>query len=102
MMSRKVIAFKFYLVCIIILENSGSVLMLEVKLLMVRFIVLLTLCSIPRMLSISALIKSINFANMETFGSLYHIFHTKFMVLLRIFGALYYLDLFSYRMIYSN
>jgi hypothetical protein len=101
-MSKKIITLKFCLVCIIILENSRDVLVLEVKLLIIRFIVLLTSCLTPRMLSISALTGPINFANMETFGLLYYIFHTELMVLLKVFGALYCLNLFLYRTIYSN
>jgi hypothetical protein len=101
-MSRKVTAFKFCLVCIIILGNGGDVLVIEVKFLMVGFIVLLMLCSISRMLSISALTGSINFANMETFGLLCYIFYTELMVLSRVFGVLCYLGLFFCRMIYSN
>src|ERR1700733_571686 len=102
MMSRKVTALKFCLVCTIILGNGGDVLVIEVKLLMDGFIVLLTSCSIPRMSSTSALTGPINLANMETFGSLCHIFHTELMVLPRVFDALCYLGLFPCRMTYSN
>jgi hypothetical protein len=101
-MSKKVTALKFCLICTIILRNSRNVLIIKVKLLMIGFIVLLTSCLIPRMLSISALTKSINFINIETFELLYHIFYTEFMVLLRVFGALYYLNLFPCQIIYSN
>jgi hypothetical protein len=101
-MSKKVTALKFCLVCTIILGNGGDVLMLEIKLLIIGFIVLLTSCSTPRMLNTSALTEPISLANMETFGLLCHIFHTELMVLLRMFDILYYLSLFPYRMTYSN
>jgi hypothetical protein len=101
-MSKKVIALKFCLVCIIILGNDRNVLMLKVKFLMIRFIALLMLCLIPRMLNISTLIRPINLANMETFGLLCYIFHTELMVFLRVFDVLYCLSLFLYRMTYSN
>jgi hypothetical protein len=101
-MSKKVTTLKFCLVYTIILGNNKDVLMLKVKLLIIRFIVLLTLCSTPRMLSISALTKPINLINMETFGLLYHIFHTKLMVLLKVFGALYCFNLSFYWTTYSN
>jgi hypothetical protein len=101
-MSKKVIAFKFCLVCIIILENGENVLVLKVKFLIVRFIVLLTSCSTPKMLNILVLIGPINLANIETFGLLCHIFYTELMVRSRVFDALYYLSLFSYRTTYSN
>jgi hypothetical protein len=78
------------------------VLVLEVKFLMIRFIVLLTLCSIPRMLSTSALTGPINFTNIKAFGLLCHIFHTELMVLLRIFGVLCCLGLSFYRTTYNN
>jgi hypothetical protein len=101
-MSKKITAFKFYLVCTIILGNDKDVLVIEVKLLIIGFIVLLTSCLIPRMLSILALTKPINLANMETFGLLYYIFYTELMVLPKMFDALYYLSLFPYRITYSN
>jgi hypothetical protein len=101
-MSKKVTVLKFYLIYIIILENGRNVLMLKIKLLIIRFIVLLTSCLIPSMSNISTLTKPINLANMETFGLLYHIFHTEFMILLRIFDALYCFNLFLYRITYSN
>jgi hypothetical protein len=75
---------------------------LKIRLLIIRFIVLLTSYLIPRILSTSALIKLINFVNMETFGLLYYIFYTEFIVRLRVFDALYCLNLFFYRTIYSN
>jgi hypothetical protein len=75
---------------------------IKIKFLMIRFIVLLTSYLIPRMLSISTLIGPINLTNMETFGLLYYIFYTELMVFLRVFGALYYFDLFSCRMTYNN
>jgi hypothetical protein len=78
------------------------VLMLEIKFLIVRFIVLLTSCLIPRMLNISALTKSINLVNIETFGLLYYIFHTELMVFPRVFDVLYYFNLFPCRTTYSN
>jgi hypothetical protein len=102
MISKKITAFKFCLVCIIILGNNGNVLVLKIKLLIIRFIVLLTSCLTPRMLNISVLIKPINLANMEMFGLLYYIFYIKLMVLLRIFGALYYLNLSFCQITYSN
>jgi hypothetical protein len=76
--------------------------MLEIKLLMIRFIVLLTSCLIPRMSSISALTELINLVNMKTFGLLCYTFHMELIVLLRVFDALCYLDLFLCRTIYSN
>jgi hypothetical protein len=102
MMSRKVTVLKFCLVCIIILENGKNVLVLEIKFLIVRFIVLLMLCLISRMLSISALTGPINLANIKTFGLLCYIFYTELMVLPRVFGVLYCLSLFFCRIIYSN
>jgi hypothetical protein len=101
-MSKKVIALKFCLIYTIILGNNKGVLMLEVKFLIIKFIVLLTSCLIPRISSISALTKPINFINMKTFGSLYYIFHTELIVFLKIFDALYYFSLFPCRIIYSN
>lgn len=101
-MSRKVIIFKFYLVCTIILGNNKDVLIIKIKLLIIRFIVLLISCSIPKISNISALTRSISLINMETFGLLCHIFHTELIVLLRVFDVLYYLSLFPYRMIYNN
>jgi hypothetical protein len=101
-MMRKVIIFKFCLICIIILGNGENVLILKIKFLIIRFIVLLTSCLIPRILSISVLIRPINFVNMKTFGLLYYIFHTELIVLLRIFGVLCYFSLFSCRITYNN
>jgi hypothetical protein len=101
-MNRKVTALKFCLICIIILGNNKNVLMLKVKLLIVRFIVLLISYSIPRMSNTSALTESINLANMETFELLCHIFHTELIILLKVFDALYYLNLFPCRTTYSN
>ena len=89
-------------VCIIILGNDRNVLVLEVRFLMVGFIVLLMSCLIPRMLNILALIGPINFANMKTFGLLCYIFLTEFMVFLRVFDVLCYFSLFPCRTIYSN
>jgi hypothetical protein len=102
MMSKKVTALKFCLICTIILGNGRDVLIIEVKFLIIRFIVLLTSCLISKMSSISVLTKPINFVNMKIFGLLCHIFHTEFMVFLRVFDVLYYLNLFPCRMIYSN
>jgi hypothetical protein len=102
MISKKEIVLKFCLVCTIILENDGNVLVLEIKLLIIRFIVLLTSCLIPKMSSISALIRSINFTNIETFRLLCHIFYTELIVLPRIFDVLCYFSLFPCRIIYSN
>jgi hypothetical protein len=101
-MNKKITVFKFCLIYTIILENGRNALMLEVKLLIIGFIVLLTSCLIPRMLNISVLTGSINLVNMGTFGLLCHIFYMKLMVLLRVFGALYCLNLFLCRMTYSN
>jgi hypothetical protein len=101
-MSRKVTALKFCLIYTIILGNSENVLVLKIKFLIIRFIVLLTSCLIPRMLNISALTGPINFINIKTFGLLCYIFYTKFIVRLKVFDALYYLNLFSYRTTYSN
>jgi hypothetical protein len=101
-MSKKVIAFKFCLIYIIILGNGRDVLVIKIKFLIIRFIVLLTSCLIPRMLSTSALTGPINFVNMETFGSLCYIFHMELIVLLRVFDALYCFGLSLYRTIYNN
>jgi hypothetical protein len=101
-MSKKIIALKFCLVYIIILGNDRGVLMLKIKFLIIRFIVLLTLCLIPRMSSISALTRPINFVNIKTFGLLYHIFHTELIVFLKVFDVLYYFNLFPYRITYNN
>jgi hypothetical protein len=101
-MSKKVIILKFCLVCTIILGNNENVLVLKIKFLIVRFIVLLILCLISRMLSISVLTEPINLVNIETFGLLCYIFHTEFMVRLRVFGVLCCYNLSLYRTIYSN
>src|SRR5271169_1865261 len=101
-MTKKVTAFKFCLICTIILGNNRNVLVLEIKFLIIKFIVLLISCLIPRMLSISALTEPINFINIEIFGLLCYIFHTKLIIFLKEFGALYYLSLFLCRTTYNN
>jgi hypothetical protein len=102
MISRKITALKFCLICIIILGNDKNVLIIGVKFLIIRFIVLLTSCLIPRMSNTSALTELINLTNMETFGSLCHTFHIKLMVLPRVFDVLYCFNLSLYRTTYSN
>jgi hypothetical protein len=76
--------------------------MLKVKLLMIKFIVLLMSCLIPKMSNISVLIGPINLANMETFRLLCHIFYTELMVLPKMFDVLYCLNLSLYRTTYNN
>jgi hypothetical protein len=101
-MNRKVIVLKFCLICTIILGNNRDVLMIKVKFLIIRFIILLTSCLIPRILNISTLTRPINFINMKTFGLLCHIFYTELIVLLKVFDVLCYLNLFLYRITYNN